>query len=75
LGSIFRALRPGGILVVVDFERIPGTSREWVLEHVRADKQTVRGEIESAGFRFIDEPRVPGLEENYLMRFQRPETK
>jgi predicted methyltransferase len=65
-------LRPGGTLVVVDFERIPGTSRQWVLDHVRADKQTVRAEIESAGFRFVDEPRVAGLSENYLMRFEKP---
>jgi SAM-dependent methyltransferase/protein tyrosine phosphatase (PTP) superfamily phosphohydrolase (DUF442 family) len=73
LRTIRKALRPNGTLVVVDFEKIPGTSREWVLGHVRADKQTVRSEIEAAGFEFLDEPDVAGLEENYLMRFKSTE--
>lgn len=72
LASIRRALRPGGLLVIVDFERIPGTSREWILNHVRADKQTVRAEVEAAGFVFEDEPRLDGLEENYVLRFRNP---
>lgn len=71
LASIHRALRPDGLLVVVDFERIPGQSREWVLNHVRAGKETVRTEIEAAGFKFQDEPDVAGLEENYLLKFRR----
>jgi SAM-dependent methyltransferase len=71
LASIRRALRPGGLLVVVDFERIEGVSSAWLLEHVRAGKETFRAEIEQAGFRFLDEPEVPGLEENYLLRFRR----
>lgn len=72
LASIMDALRPAGILVVVDFERIPGQSRDWVLQHVRAGKDEVRKEIEAAGFRFIDEPKVAGLEENYMLRFEKP---
>lgn len=71
LASIRRALRPGGLLVVVDFERVEGVSSEWLLGHVRAGKEVFRGEIEAAGFRFLDEPDVPGLEENYLLRFTR----
>jgi uncharacterized protein (TIGR01244 family) len=73
LDSIHRALKPGGMLVVVDFERVPGQSRDWVLQHVRAGKDVVRGEIESAGFEFIDEPHVAGLQENYMLRFRRPQ--
>lgn len=72
LASMHAALVPGGRLIVVDFDRIPGVSREWLLEHVRADKATVRGEIEAAGFRFIDEVEVPAFRENYLLRFERP---
>ena len=33
LASIHRALKPGGTLVVIDFERVPGQSREWTLGH------------------------------------------
>jgi predicted methyltransferase len=71
LASIRRALRPGGLLVVVDFERIEGVSSAWLLGHVRAGKATFRAEIEAAGFDFVDEPDVPGLQENYLLRFRR----
>jgi predicted methyltransferase len=72
LASLHAALRPGGRLVVVDFERIPGVSREWTLDHVRAGKEVFRAEIEAAGFRFEDELEIPGMEENYLLRFRRP---
>jgi len=65
-------MRPGARLVVVDFERIPGVTREWLLDHVRADKQTFLEEIVAAGFEFLDEPDVEGLEENYVLRFRRP---
>jgi ubiquinone/menaquinone biosynthesis C-methylase UbiE len=71
LASIHRALRPGGTLIVVDFERIPGTSREFVLEHVRAGKDEFRGEIEAAGFEFIDEVEIDKLKENYLLRLRK----
>ena len=72
LGSLRDALRPGGTLVVVDFERIPGVSREWILGHVRAGKQTFRAEIQAHGFDFVEEVEVAGLEENYFLRFVRP---
>jgi predicted methyltransferase len=71
LRSIRSALRPGGLLVLVDFERIPGVTREWLMNHVRAGKDVVRAEIEAAGFTFLDEPDVPGLDENYCLRFRR----
>ncbi len=74
LESIYQSLRPGGSLIVVDFERIPNQSREWVINHVRAGKEVVRAEIEAAGFQFIAEPNVPELDENYLLRFRRPES-
>jgi predicted methyltransferase len=48
--AMLAALRPGGQLVVVDVDRVPGKSREWLLSHVRAGKDAVRGEIEEAGF-------------------------
>jgi len=69
--SIRRALRPGGQLIVVDFERIPGVSRDWMLEHVRAGKEVFLAEIESAGFTLVQEHDVPELEENYVLRFTR----
>jgi len=69
LASIRRALRQGGTLVVVDFERIPGTSPDWILQHVRASKEDFRREIEAAGFRFAGEVKL--MRENYFLRFTR----
>jgi ubiquinone/menaquinone biosynthesis C-methylase UbiE len=69
LASIRRALRPGGTLVVVDFERVPGVSPDWILKHVRAGKEEFRAEIEAGGFRFIEEVKL--MRENYLLRFTR----
>jgi len=70
LASIHRALRPGGRFVVVDFERIPGVTRQWVLDHVRCGKQQVIDEVTAAGFSLVEE--VPlGLRENYFLRFQK----
>ena len=51
LASLYTAIRPGGSLVILDFERIPGESQDWVLGHMRAGKEVFRREIESAGFR------------------------
>ncbi len=69
LASIRRGLKPGGLLVLVDFERIPGKSSEWTLNHVRAGKEVFLKEIEDAGFAVVDEADF--LEENYLVRLRR----
>jgi len=69
LASIRRALRAGGTLVVIDFERIPGTSPDWILKHVRAGKEDFRREVEAAGFRFSGEVKL--MRENYFLRFTR----
>ncbi len=69
MASIHEALRPGGQLVIIDFHRIEGKSREWVLNHVRAGQVIVTKEIESCGFKFVGEEKL--LKENYLMRFEK----
>lgn len=65
--SLHRALKPGGRLVLVDFHRIPGTSSEWILGHVRAGKETFVREIEQCGFERLSEADF--LAENYLVTF------
>ena len=72
LASIRRALKPGGTLVVIDFERIPGESREFILGHVRAGKEVFQREIAEAGFRFVEEVEIPMFKENYFLRFRKP---
>jgi ubiquinone/menaquinone biosynthesis C-methylase UbiE len=72
LQSIARALRPGGELIIVDFERIEGVSSDFILRHVRAPKEVVIAEIEAEGFRLVEEVTSVGLVENYMLRFVSP---
>lgn len=73
LKSLFQATRPGGSMVVIDFERIEGKSRDWVMGHVRGGKEVFRKEIEDAGFTFVEEVRINAFSENYFIRFKKPE--
>ncbi len=70
LQSIRKALKPGGRMVVIDFEKIPGQTHQQRIDHTRADKQTAIREIEAAGFRFVEEKKL--MQENYFVVFQRP---
>lgn len=70
MASIHEALRPGGRVIVIDFHRIEGKSREWVLKHVRAGQEVVVKEIESSGFKKVAEKKL--LKENYFVEFEKP---
>jgi predicted methyltransferase len=68
--SLHQALRPGGRVIVIDFRRIPGTSTDWVLNHVRAGQEVVEAEIAQCGFRKVrEEPDL--LQENYFVVFEK----
>lgn len=69
--SIHEALRPGGQVVLIDFRRIEGKSREWVLGHVRAGQEVFTKEIESCGFKQVGEKDF--LKENYFLHFKKVE--
>jgi hypothetical protein len=56
----------------VDFERIPGESDEWILNHVRAGKEQVIRELSSAGFELVGDLPMAELKDNYILRFRRP---
>lgn len=70
MGSIYRALRPGGTACVIDFQRIRGTSSDWVLNHVRAGQEVFRKEIEEAGFVYVRDVKL--FKQNYFMLFRKP---
>ncbi|MFY9975826.1 MAG: methyltransferase domain-containing protein [Chromatiaceae bacterium] len=69
LASIHRALAPGGTLIIIDYERLPGASSPWILGHVRAGRDQVVREVTAAGFRLVEQPEI--LRESYFLRFQR----
>jgi ubiquinone/menaquinone biosynthesis C-methylase UbiE len=71
LASIRQALKTGGRFIVIDFQRIPGTTSERTLTHVRAGKETVIQEVEGAGFRLLQDVTRPALKQNYYLIFER----
>jgi SAM-dependent methyltransferase len=73
LASIHHALRFGGRLVVLEFDRRAGVSSDFVLKHVRADKAQFIAEIRAAGFEPIRTPEPPRLKENFFAEFRRVE--
>lgn len=71
LATIHRAIRPGGRLVIVEFDRREGQSSEFVLNHIRADQETFLAEIRSAGFESVPVDDPPELRENFLAVLRR----
>ncbi len=71
LASLREAIKPGGRLVVVEFDRVEGKSAPFVLKHVRAGRNVFIKEIESAGFKRITSAKAPVLKENFFAAFER----
>lgn len=70
LTSIHQALRPGGRLVVIDFD-LRTDSSDFVREHARAPKETYFGEINSAGFTLVTVQPTLKLKDNFFAVFRR----
>lgn len=75
--DIFRALRPGGRLVIIDFE--PGGILNWIARLETADrhgghgtpKETVTSEVTAAGFELLRGPET-WRGRTYAVLFRRP---
>jgi len=75
LASIRTTLKPGGRLVVIDFDRVEGKSSDFVLKHVRAGREQFTKEITAAGFtleRGENAEEAAKLVESWLAVFRRP---
>jgi ubiquinone/menaquinone biosynthesis C-methylase UbiE len=73
LGSIYTALKPNGKFIVIDFDRVEGKSEDFVLKHVRANKEQFCKEIEAAGFRLSPTDDAPRFKDNFFFRFEKSE--
>jgi ubiquinone/menaquinone biosynthesis C-methylase UbiE len=69
MASIYRSLRPGGQVALIDFERIEGASSDWTLKHVRGGKEVFAKEIEDAGFKLVEEKDL--FKDKYFLRFEK----
>lgn len=73
LASIHQALKPGGRLFIVEFDRDSAKNAEFIRKHVRADRATFVQEITAAGFTPLEIANPPKLEENFFAGFRKAE--
>jgi ubiquinone/menaquinone biosynthesis C-methylase UbiE len=70
LDSIRKALKPGGRLVLVEWDLKPD-SPEFIRERARGPRSLYYEELGAAGFRRVEERDDLGLTENFLAVFER----
>jgi len=79
LGAILRALKPGGLLGIIDAPAKSGEPREKYFERHRIPDQFVRDDAARCGFTFVrQEPgfNPPDNDRNYFfLIFQKPENR
>ena len=77
LEAVFRALKPGGLLALIDGVAEPGRPRDEYYERHRMPEQLEREDAERNGFRFVHErpgfTRADDKKEYYFLIFERPE--
>ena len=71
--TVYDALKPGGELILVEFDITPGEEKPDYKDHVRFGKSAVISEIEFVGFEFVEDVPVEGLADNYFVKFIKPE--
>jgi ubiquinone/menaquinone biosynthesis C-methylase UbiE len=74
LESIHRAMRPGGRLVIIDFD-LQKNSGEFVKQRARAPKEVYYKEIVAAGFELIPTKDAPTIKDNFFAEFRLVERK
>jgi ubiquinone/menaquinone biosynthesis C-methylase UbiE len=71
--SVHAAMKPSGRVILIDFKRIEGETKEWTMNHVRAGQEVFEEELRSCGFRKIRE-HTEILKENYFVEFEKGES-
>ena len=69
MASISQALRPGGRLVLIDYERVRGITPDSRYQHLRGGKGTFSDEIKDAGFDL--EKELPLIPQSYYLEFRK----
>jgi len=85
---LFAVLKPGGLLVIADHSALPEDGATVGKKYHRIAEQTLRSEIEAAGFRFIAAAdflrhpedtrtnivfRNPTPVDEFVLKFQKPQ--
>lgn len=72
LASMFKALKPGGQLIVMDYDIEAEGLDPYVIEHVGKTKGEFRRQIEAAGFRFAQDMTLKEMKTSFIYRFVKP---
>ncbi len=67
--SVWRALKPNGRIVLVEFHRDEKSSSEWILGHLRAGQAVFVEEIKRSGFKEVSQADF--MKTSYLMTFEK----
>lgn len=68
LRGVKDALRPGGVVWLIDFDRVEGVSHPFILQDVRADRATFVREFAEAGFDLAGEAKI--FDDEYVLTFR-----
>jgi len=71
LASMHKALRPGGELIVIDYDIEAEDVSPAVAGHVGKTKEEFRRQIEEGGFRFVEDMTLDGMSTSFIYRFVR----
>lgn len=71
LASIRQSLKPGGRVILIDFD-LSDRSSEFVKHHARAAKEVYFREFEKAGFARAELKDAPKLKEDFIAQFRKP---
>lgn len=72
LASMREALRPGGQLIVMDFDIGSSAINPDMVSHVGKTKDEFRRQIEEAGFIFAEDMTLPEMKSTFIYRFVAP---
>ncbi len=71
MATVREALADGGRLVIVDFNLNAGNAADELHAHVRFGKAGLVNEVQSFGFKLVEEPAVEGLRDFYMVVFEK----
>jgi ubiquinone/menaquinone biosynthesis C-methylase UbiE len=72
LASMRKALKPGGQLIVIDYDIEAEGLTPSIVTHVGRKKGEFRQQIEAGGFEFAQDMTLQGMKTNFIYRFTRP---
>jgi ubiquinone/menaquinone biosynthesis C-methylase UbiE len=71
LASMHRALKPGGQLIVIDYDIEADGMSPSLIEHVGRKKGEFRRQIEAGGFTFVQDMTLKEMKTSFIYRFAR----